>query len=118
MLVVDDEPTLLIALERYLSREGFRVLSASTIEIALELLDHWSVSAVVVDVCLRGADGMTLVDAVHRWHRGLACIVLTGVQDGCAEARARGLPCVEKGVDSFRELVSKLRASLGYGPMG
>lgn len=109
---------VLVALDRYLRAHGFQVISTATIETALELLDNWSISAVVVDVHLRGADGMTLVDAVHRWHRGLAVVVLTGAPDGCDEARARGLPCVQKGVESFRELVAKLRASLGYGPNG
>jgi len=118
LLIVDDDPLILVALDRHLRREGFQVLTCSTIESALETLDHWTVSAVIVDIKLAGADGMTLVEAVHRWHRGVSVVILTGLPDGCAEAHARGLPCVEKGDGSFRELVRKLRASLGYGPHG
>lgn len=106
---------MLGVLERYLRREGFQVLSAPTIEAALELLDHWSISAVVVDLHIGGHDGMALVDAVHRWHRGLSVVILTGDPSGCAAARSRGIPCVQKGEPgSLHELVSVLRALLGF----
>jgi CheY-like chemotaxis protein len=119
VLIADDEPALLLVLERYLTRAGFRVLSASTIEIALQLLDEWSISAVVVDLRFGSADGMTLVEAVHRWHHGLSVVAFTGHPEGCDQARAAGVPCVEKGnAGSFGELVGLLRSALGLGQNG
>jgi DNA-binding NtrC family response regulator len=119
VLVADDDQSILAVLERYLTRAGFHVLSASTIEIALALLDEWSISAVIVDLRFGSADGMTLIEAVHRWHKNLAVVAFTGHPEGCDEARAAGVPCVEKGnAGSFGELVGLLRAALGLGKNG
>src|SRR3954470_23719759 len=87
VLIADDEETIRAVLERYLARAGFHALSASTIEIALALLDEWSISAVIVDLRFGSADGMTLIEAVHRWHKNLAVVAFTGHPEGCDEAR-------------------------------
>lgn len=116
VLIADDEPALLLVLERYLTRAGFSVLCASNIQDALALLDHWSISAVVVDILLGSSDGMTLAEAVHKWHRGLSVIAISGSLEACEAARAAGMPCIEKGrPGSLSELVSALRAALGLG---
>lgn len=117
ILICDDEEDLLVVLEKRLRLEKFEVLSTRGVDEALEALDNWKVSAVVVDLNLREpGDGIKLVRAVHAWHRGVSCIAFTGFD--CSEATRLGIPCVHKGDGSFRELVSKLRAVLGYGPYG
>lgn len=117
--MADDEADLRRLLEVYLRRHGFNVLSAENIAVALQLLDHWSISVAVVDIKLGASDGYALVDAIHRWHRGISVVLLTGAPDGCAEAHARKLPCIQKGEPgSLRDLVSVLRAVLGLGPHG
>lgn len=115
--MADDEESIRLVLERYLTRAGFQVLTAGTIEDALTLLDHWSVSAVVVDLLLGGSDGLTLAEAVHKWHRGLSVVAMSGSLEACEQARAAGMPCIEKGhPGSLTELVAVLRANLGLGP--
>lgn len=117
ILICDDDRELLVELERFLVRQKFLVLSASSVDGALELLDIWKVSAVIFELTLNGLDSALLVRAVHAWHRGVACIALTN--RGCEKAKELGIPCIHKeDPGSRRELVSKLRASLGYGPNG
>ena len=117
VLVADDEESIRVVLERYLTRAGFNVITASSIDDALLLLDHWSISAVVVDLLLGASDGLTLAEAVHKWHRGLSVIAMSGSLEACGQARSAGMPCIEKGQPgSLTELVAVLRANLGLGP--
>lgn len=113
LLIVDDESSLLIALERYLNKEGFEVLKCSNIDTALKLLDEWSIYAVIIDLHLKEAG--LLVEVVRRWHRGLSIILLASEPGKCSELRAAGRYCVQKGEPgSFLELLNVLREGLGY----
>lgn len=114
ILVVDDDEDLLIMVERYLKREGFGVLTCKTIPMALQLLDEWSISVVVTDLYLEDAEGTTLLEAVHRWHRGVSAIIMTGDHTACLKYRALGVPCVVKGeAEAMSKLVSVIRGRIG-----
>lgn len=68
VLVVDDEAGLRRVVERMLTREGYRVLSAGSAETAYELLAAEEADALLLDIHLPTMSGLALYLAiVHRW---------------------------------------------------
>jgi DNA-binding response OmpR family regulator len=65
ILVVDDEPIVREVVVRYLERDGFRTLEASSGDEAQRLLEHEPPELIVLDVMLPGIDGFELC----RWIR-------------------------------------------------
>jgi DNA-binding NtrC family response regulator len=65
---VDDEAGLRRVLERYLERQGYRVLSAGTAESAYEVLASEQADALLLDIHLPTMSGLALYLAIiHRW---------------------------------------------------
>lgn len=99
VLLVDDEQPVLLAMERYLSANGFEVECARELEEAQALLSNDAFDIVVTDLRLtpvQGAEGLQIIELVRS--RGLASrvIVLTGHAIPEVEAAA-----YELGVDLF-----------------
>lgn len=70
VLLVDDEAGLRRVLERFLERNGYRVLSAGTAEAAYELLAGEEADALLLDIQLPTMSGLALYLAIiHRWPR-------------------------------------------------
>jgi len=68
VLVVDDEAGLRRVLERFLERQGYRVLSAGTAESAYEMLATEEADALLLDIHLPTMSGLALYLAIiHRW---------------------------------------------------
>lgn len=68
VLVVDDEAGLRRVLERFLERQGYRVLSVGTAEAAYEMLATDTADALLLDIHLPTMSGLALYLAiVHRW---------------------------------------------------
>jgi DNA-binding response OmpR family regulator len=65
ILVVDDEPIVRDVVVRYLERDGFRTVEASSGDEAQRLLEREAPALVVLDVMLPGIDGFELC----RWIR-------------------------------------------------
>lgn len=78
VLIVDDEPTLLELLGRYLERRGHSVSTASTAEEALERVRARDLDLVIADLTLPGADGEELIEALRQTNPELAGIVASG----------------------------------------
>jgi two-component system response regulator MprA len=66
ILVVDDEPDLLYALERALGEEGYQVASAASGELALAAIAASPPDLIVTDVMLPGIDGYELIGRLRR----------------------------------------------------
>jgi DNA-binding NtrC family response regulator len=68
VLIVDDEAGLRRVLERFLERQGYRVLSAGTAESAYEILATETADALLLDIHLPTMSGLALYLAIiHRW---------------------------------------------------
>jgi DNA-binding response OmpR family regulator len=68
VLVVDDEAGLRRVVERMLTRQGYRVLTAGSAETAYELLTSEEADALLLDIHLPTMSGLALYLAiVHRW---------------------------------------------------
>lgn len=110
VLVVDDEPIVRDVVVRYLERDGYKTLQASSGDEAQSLLERESLSLVVLDVMLPGVSGLDLC----RWIRSrsdLPIVMLTAL--GEETDRIVGL---ELGADDYltkpfspRELAVRVR---------
>lgn len=117
ILVVDDEPIVVEVVQRYLVREGFRVVTAATGPEALAAaLDRARPpSLIVLDVMLPGIDGMELCRRLRREASATMPIILLTAR-GEEEERVKGLTV---GADDYvvkpfspRELVARVKAQL------
>ncbi len=84
VLLVDDEAAVRRLAERALSRDGWRVIAATSGEDALDAVARTGdgdLACVVSDVVMPGMDGPALVRALrHRWPR-LPAILMSGYAD-------------------------------------
>ncbi len=117
VLVVDDEPAILVALERALRLEGFAVRTAADGEAALAAIAAEPPAAIVLDVVLPGIDGRT-VAARLRASGDQTPICILSARDEVAD-RVAGL---QAGADDYlvkpfavEELVARLHALLRRG---
>jgi len=98
ILAVDDSADNRDLLSRYLSRAGHEVLTASSGEEALELLENSPVDLVLLDLIMPGMDGSEVLTRIkeNAALRALPVIVISGRQDmeGIIE-------CIEAGADDY-----------------
>ncbi|WBS04628.1 EAL domain-containing protein [Pseudoduganella sp. SL102] len=81
LLLVDDEPGVLHALERAFRREGYRVLLGSSGRQALELLASNDVQVVLSDQRMPHMDGTELLARVRELHPHTVRMILSGYAD-------------------------------------
>ncbi len=113
ILVVEDEPTIVDVVVRYLTREGFRTAVANSGEQALQAVAHEQPALIILDVMLPGLDGLGVLRHL-RASGNLPVVLLTARSDEVD--RVVGL---ELGADDYvskpfspRELVARVRAVL------
>ena len=78
VLLVDDEPLLLRALERILRPEGYRVATASCPEEMRPALDDPALDVILLDLFLGKANGLDVLDQVKSSRPEVEVIVMTG----------------------------------------
>lgn len=78
VLVVDDQPLLLLDLIDQLADFGLEALPAGSARTAARMLDH-SITALVTDIEMGdGPDGLVLARLAARAHPGLPIVVVSG----------------------------------------
>lgn len=117
ILVVDDEPNILISLEFLMKRAGFEVRSADDGEAALRAIREDPPDLVLLDVMMPRKDGYEVCEAVRAnpaW-ANIRIVMLTA--RGREIEREKGLAL---GADDYvtkpfatRELVDKVNSLLG-----
>jgi DNA-binding NtrC family response regulator len=92
ILIVDDEEVLRDVLDVVLRREGFDVISASSGEEALNLLDNEEVDLMILDIMLPGISGIDTLRSVRISNPNLPVIIITAFSsiDGAIEAMKHG----------------------------
>jgi DNA-binding NtrC family response regulator len=78
ILVVDDDPALLLSLSEILTAEGYAVTAAADGERALLCLKEQAFDLVLSDLALPGLDGLELLKYLCRERPGCPCIIITG----------------------------------------
>lgn len=92
ILVVDDDKTIRTAFGRHLLEQGYEVLTASSGEEALGIVQRQKVSATLLDVRLPGISGLDLIPQLLDAEPTLAILIMTAASDsaGAATAIQRG----------------------------
>lgn len=113
VLLVDDEATLLGALERQFRLNGLHPLTAGSIARAWELLETSLVHCVVADEWIPDGSGAYFLVDVGRKFGGIGRVLLSGyVEPYLVEVgREHGFPVLDKGCE-FRELIAAVRREI------
>jgi DNA-binding NtrC family response regulator len=94
VLIVDDEQTVLYAMQHFLTTKGFDVLCAIELEEAQALLTNHEFDIVITDLrlsSLQGAEGLMVIKSVRSLASEPRLIVLTAHATLEVEAEARRL---------------------------
>lgn len=78
LLLVDDDPSILVLLRRFLQGAGYRILSTESPVDALALLGKESVDILISDIDMPVMDGLELVAKVRHLYPQVVRILLTG----------------------------------------
>jgi diguanylate cyclase (GGDEF)-like protein len=81
LLLVDDEENILNAITRMLRRDGYRILTATGAEDALDILGRNDVQVVISDQRMPGISGTELLSKVKEMYPDTVRIVLSGYTD-------------------------------------
>lgn len=115
VLVVDDAPSILLAMREYLEHRGFRVDCAASAEEADGLLARAPYDAVIADLRLDAADaagGLRLLRRVRERRPAPRTILLTayGSPEVAAEARRIGIDALLAKSHGLEEVASRVAA--------
>jgi DNA-binding response OmpR family regulator len=112
ILVVEDEPQIVLGLKDSLEFEGFRVITAGRGRDGVALARAESPDAVVLDLMLPDINGYAVCEDIRRWNTLIPIIMLTARSQ--ETDKIRGL---DAGADDYitkpfsvNELIARLRA--------
>ena len=91
ILIVDDEPNVVVPIQFLMEQQGYRVMIAERGEDALDLIYHYKPDLVILDIMLPGIDGYEVCEIVrlNPNYRNVKIIFLTA--KGREEEIAKGL---------------------------
>lgn len=95
ILVVDDEPNVLLTMSAILRQEGYDVEEASAGHLALQALAERSFDLVLTDLNMPGVDGMAVLEAVQKHAPDTVTLVITGYASVPTALRALQLGAYE-----------------------
>jgi DNA-binding NtrC family response regulator len=112
LLVVDDEPGVLFAMEKCLGPLQVQVITAASGQAAMDVAESEHPDVVILDVCLPDMPWLDVYDRIHENHPQTPIIVVTpsAKTDTALEARKRGaFECLVKPIDveRLREVVAR-----------
>jgi DNA-binding NtrC family response regulator len=81
VLIVDDEPNLLMSLKRLLSEEPYETLFADSAKQALEILQQNEVHVIISDLRMPDMSGVKLLASVREKYPYIIRLVLSGHTD-------------------------------------
>jgi DNA-binding response OmpR family regulator len=117
ILVVDDEPNIVISVEYLLRRQGYEVVAADDGDAALRALEESPVDLVVLDVMLPTMSGFDVCERIraHPLWREIKIVMLTarGRETEIAKGLRLGADVYVTKPFSTHELVTKIRQQLG-----
>jgi DNA-binding response OmpR family regulator len=65
ILIVDDEPNVVVPIQFLMEQQGYRVMIAERGEDALDLIYHYKPDLVILDIMLPGMDGYEVCEIVR-----------------------------------------------------
>jgi DNA-binding response OmpR family regulator len=98
VLIVDDEPNIVLSLEFLLRQQGYEVSVARDGEEALAAAEDWRPDLMVLDVMLPGLDGFEVCRRLRERPENANLKILLLTARGREVERVRGL---EEGADAY-----------------
>lgn len=77
ILLVEDEPSLLLAMRQYLEEEGYVVTTTATFAKASMALNDYDYDCVVVDIGLPDGNGLNLIHQLKTAEKGSGLIIIS-----------------------------------------
>ena len=65
ILIVDDEPSIVVPIQFLMEQQGYHVMTANRGEDALDLIYHYKPDLVLLDIMLPGIDGYEVCEIVR-----------------------------------------------------
>jgi putative two-component system response regulator len=96
LLVVDDEEPIRNALRKFLTQQGYEVVTAGGGEEALEVLQRQRITGMLLDVNMPGITGVELVPQIMEIEPSIALLMLTAVNDATSAAL-----CMQRGAFDY-----------------
>ena len=117
ILIVDDEPNIVVSLEFLMKREGFEVAVATDGEAALKSVEEKQPDLVLLDIMLPKKNGFEVCQTIRAnpdW-QGVKIVMLTakGRDTEVAKGTALGADAYMTKPFSTKDLVAQVRALLG-----
>ncbi len=114
ILIVEDEPDMLLGLEHNLKYEGFAVTTANTGRDGLEAWKAERPDLVLLDVMLPEMDGFDVLEAIRKIDPGVPVILITAKGLEMDKVRGFGLGADDYVTKPFsvRELLARISAVL------
>jgi DNA-binding NarL/FixJ family response regulator len=116
LLLIDDDPNLILLVKDYLEFRGYHVMTAENGREALEVLDKQIPDMIICDVMMPEMDGYSLVKHIRQDNRTNRIPVLFLSAKGQSQDRVKGL---NEGADVYmvkpfepEELVAQVESSL------
>lgn len=78
ILVIDDEPDILLMLKKMLERVGFEVEIANNGELGLELFQRQSADLVITDIIMPEKEGLEIIREMKKLKADLKIIAISG----------------------------------------
>jgi DNA-binding NtrC family response regulator len=114
ILVVDDEPNVLVTYRLILQQQGYEVSAALTSEEARDVLANEQIDLLLCDLSLeKQENGFDVIEFGRQKHSQLPTVLLTGYATAEANDRAEklGIPVLFKPID-IRELLETISGFL------
>ncbi|MGD9859991.1 MAG: response regulator transcription factor [Marinobacterium sp.] len=122
VLVVDDEPNILLSLEFLMQQAGFEVTTAEDAEQAQVLISQQVPDLILLDISLPGMSGFDLLEQLRADEatRSLPVVMLTAHGREVEKEKGMALGASDYITKPFstRELVSRVQALLDSGNGG
>ncbi len=77
-MLIDDDPSVLESFKLWLEDEGYTLYTAATKAAALEVLKKHSISVCLIDLKIKGEDGLKVSEELKRIDSLLKIIIITG----------------------------------------
>jgi two-component system alkaline phosphatase synthesis response regulator PhoP len=113
ILIIEDDPSILLGLEKNLKYEGFKVLVARDGEVGLEMAVDEKPDLVVLDLMLPSVNGFEICRILRKCNPEIPILILTAKSQ--EEDKVRGL---ELGADDFitkpfsiREFIARIKSA-------
>jgi len=119
ILIVDDDEGQRSLLSNYLVGEGLKVLTASTGDEALNLLESEDVSMIISDVRMPGMSGLDLLSLCRQRHPQLPVLMVTAypdIRDAVGAVKDGAIDYLQKPI-VFKDVFEYIRKTLKIGAL-